>query len=476
MTVTRPGSLRRVEKLRPCVVLVVVALVCAVVAMSPRDVWSQAAGEGAQEEVTQIEWKRGFHGFAMLCRADGLAVETNSALLYRRNQDDLVVVVFGGAPGLRLNLQTIVDRGGAVLVAADDATTMSGATSDMGIQFHAGPVNVVDRAEIYHGYTDCFRVTSLDPSHPVTKDVVQIIANRAGVLSTTGSRNRWRPIATTPLAQAIKYTNDQMHSFDFMAALQKRRGEGRALAIADHSVFTNQMLPCGDNARLAAQAVAWLADGKRSRVIILVDRGIVSPSDPTLVDIELPPPTPEQVRKALANLPPDEFRDVVNTVAAVVEDEGILNEVFGDFFRKLPRHLYNRAVILGASLTLAFFAIMRAVSFRGTLEMDANGDEIPGARSQRVLDRSARHGVAMQMLDRFRVDVTGSAKTSWDDFVTAIRIVGNPIEATHLRRELQSYRARRQSFWSANRLEELKSQLDHWRHLLQSGALEYERP
>jgi hypothetical protein len=466
-----------------------VLTICLVSLFGCQLVWGQATGESSGESsgesesqgVSQAEWKRGFHGFAMLCRAEGISVETDPQLLYRSEQDDLIVVIFGGAPGLAVNLQGIVNRGGAVLVAADDGQTMSGLTNQLGIRFHGGPVNVTDEKMTYQRYyPDCFRISALDASHPITKDVREVVANRAGVLSITrrarffDAYDRWRPLAKTPPARAPRYLQNQVFKFDFMAALQSRDG-GRGLAVADHSVFTNQMLACGDNARLAAQTVVWLADNKRTKVIFLVDRSIVSPADPTLVDITIPPPTPQQVRDALANLPPDEFREVVNTVATVVEDEGILNDVFGEFFRRLPRHLYNRFIILAASLTLAFFAILRAVSFRGTLEIDANGDEVPGARSQRIVDRVERHHVAMQMLDRFRVDVTGSAKTSWDDFVKRVRIVGNPIEATHLRRELVSYRGRKPNYWNAHRLEELKSQLDHWRHLLQSGALEYDR-
>ena len=466
-----------VQALPVCRLLIAVLLSC--FAIGPQYAWSQLTGD-RMEGVSETEWKRGFHGFAMLCRAEGITVETDPRLLYRGRQDDLIVVVFGGAPGLAVNLQGIVDRGGSVLVAADDGATMSTVTNQMGIRFHAGPINVTNEEDRYQNYRDCFRVGRLHVAHPISKDVSQLIANRAGVLSISrrasifNSSNRWMSLARTPEARAPSFSVNKIQAFEFMAALQS--SSGRALAIADHSVFTNQMLGCGDNARLAAQTVAWLADGKRTKVIILVDRDIVSPSDPTLVDIEIPPPTPEQVREALASLPPEQFREVVNTAIAIVEDEGILDDVLGEFFQKLPRHLYNRVIIIGASLTLAFFAIMRAVSFRGTLEIDANGDEIPGARSQRVVDRDERHHVAMQMLDRFRVDVTGSAKTSWEDFVRCIRIVGNPIEATHLRRELESYRGRKPSQWSVYRLEELKSQLDHWRHLLQSGALEYDRP
>lgn len=414
----------------------------------------------------------------MLCRAEGLSVETDWDLLNRRRQDDLLVVVFGGAPGTSLYLQSIVARGGSVLIAADDGATMNRVARQMGIQFYPGPVNVVDQSLIYQGYSDCFRVSSIDTSHPVTKGVGEIVANRPGVLHNRRrgyvSTDMWRPLALMPRAVAPNYvTGSATREFEFMAALRSRSG-ARALAISDHSVFTNQMLAVGDNARLAAQALAWLARDRHDKVVILVDRDIVSPTDPTLVDLEIPPPTPQQVRDALANLPPEQFREVVNTVASVVEDEGILDDVFSRFFRSLPPHLYNRILILGASLMLAFFAIMRAVSFRGTLEVEANGDEIAGARSQRVINRHERHGVAQQMMDRFRVDVTGSARTSWDHFVMSIRIVGNPMETGHLRLLLNNYRERKPAFWTAPRLEELKSHLDQWRHLLQNGVLEYD--
>ncbi len=431
----------------------------------------------SQDEISQSEWKRGFHGFAMLCRAEGMAIVTNLAYLDQPRQDDLLVVVFGGTPGLRLELQTILDRGGAILFAADDGRTSRQLTSSLGINLERGPLQVTSPNSWYGEFSDCFRVVAIDTTHPVTKGVGEIVANRAGYLLNRRRASllipvgRWRTLANSPLG---RIRGGNAGTSEFMAAIVTSK-KGRGLAIADHSVFTNQMLACGDNARLAAQAVAWLAEGQRDKVIILIDSGIASPDDPTLVDINIPPPTPQQVRDALASLPPDVFRAVVNDVTAVVEDEGILDDVVGEFFRKLPRFLYNRIVILTLSFGLGVFAFAFAVTSRGKTDLTADGDEVPGAKSRRVVNRVERHGVAMQMLDRFRVDVTGRSASSWNEFVASIHVIGSPIEEAHLRRALESYRKRRPSFWTRARLEELKSQLDHWRLLLQSGALEYDR-
>ena len=435
----------------------------------------------AQTDISESDWKRGFHGFAMLCRAEGMAVVTDQRYLDRTRQDDLLVVAFGGTPGLPLRLQTILDRGGAVLVAADDGRSSALLTADLGIVLGRGPLEVADSEFWYQDFSDCFRVVAIDSTHPVSEEIKEIVANRAGYLLNRRRANlflqigRWRTLATTPRARAPGAGSRGTLAYDFMAAIATTSG-GRGLAIADHSGFTNQMLACGDNARLAAQAVAWLADGRRDKVMILIDSDIASPIDPTLVDINIPPLTPQQVRDALAGLPPDVFRAVVNDVTAVIEDEGILNDVVGDFFQELPRFIYNRILILAVSLGLAFFAVVFAVSSRGSAHVQADGDEIPGAKSRRVVNRAERRGVALQMLDRFRVDVTGRATSSWDEFIAAIHVIGSPIEEAHLRRALESYRKRRPSYWSRARLEELKSQLDHWRLLLQSGALEYDRP
>jgi hypothetical protein len=433
------------------------------------------------QEMTPDDWKRGFNGFAMLCRSEGMAVVSDRGLLQNPPRD-LLVVVFGGAPGEHgLTLLNVLNRRGAILLAADDQRSSASLVAKLGVRISSGPIQVRDEQYQYSGYSDCVRIPSSESTegvfgtfpHPVTDGLREIVANRAGYLTTSRRAFlKWQTIAETSPATAP--TGSGAWQRTFMKVAENAQTGSRALVVADHSIFTNQMLAVADNAQLASQAIAWLGEGK-TRVIILVDRDIVSPNDPSLVDIELPQPSPQQVRDALASLPPDEFLAAINGIGAVIEDEGILNEVIDDAFRKIPNNVYNWWMIVGASCILAFVGVSWAVTRRGTGDANATGDELPGARSQSIVNRIERHEIANQVLDGFRVDVTGSAKSSWDEFVHSVRVVGNPMEAEHLKKTLQLYRTRKPSYWTERRLEDLKSQLDHWRHLLLSGALEYER-
>ena len=51
----------------------------------------------------------------------------------------------------------------------------------------------------------------------------------------------------------------------------RKRGGGRLVLMADHSILINGMLWHGDNARLAVNLADWLSTGERKEVAFIVD-------------------------------------------------------------------------------------------------------------------------------------------------------------------------------------------------------------
>ena len=72
----------------------------------------------AQERLTESKWKRGFHGFNLICDAVGLTQITKNEF-ENYNEKDSVLVVLGDLNPVNGMIERHLQRGGAVLVASD---------------------------------------------------------------------------------------------------------------------------------------------------------------------------------------------------------------------------------------------------------------------------------------------------------------------------------------------------------------------
>jgi hypothetical protein len=78
-------------------------------------------------------------------------------------------------------------------------------------------------------------------------------------------------------------------------------GKGRVLVMADHSVFINEMMLPTDNGNFdfTANAIGWLRDGRRTKVLFVDERGIQTKFEIPLKSINIPPE--EAMRMLFAN-------------------------------------------------------------------------------------------------------------------------------------------------------------------------------
>ena len=161
-----------------------------------------------------------------------------------------------------------VESGGALLVASDryEATVFR----RWGVLFGNGLRLAASRNDRFRGLADCPIVSGLATGHPVAQGLGQVITNRPGYLTTETNRSsRLRSRQTIAnLPRLIGHSSAMGPPF---AVAVEATENGRALLLADQSVFTNQMLVCGDNAAFAIQSLNWLRNENRRYVLLVVD-------------------------------------------------------------------------------------------------------------------------------------------------------------------------------------------------------------
>jgi hypothetical protein len=435
-----------------------------------------AVPASAQVNVPEDKWNRGYHGFAELCRQMGL--RTVKEMEWRATPpSQSVLVAFGAFADYPRDVETYVRRGGAVLIATDRG--QRGGRKAPGVMLWNGPVESADQSAALQGFRDCPIVSKLE-DHPLTRNVLGIATNRPGWLHHDPGDGMagepWTVLARLPMLR-MEDPFGQMHEITgpkFLAALETSSG-GRAVVMADQSIFANQMLLFEDNLAFMGNVVSWLGEG-RATVLILDDRSIVPPS-PGDVHVEVPPPTPEEVRDALRQLPPDVLVPFANAVIASLEDAGIPNELIAFFVQRISNLNYRRLLFFVATfcLVVAVFRhlIGESVAEKATAD-DSNG---PAAPDRRRRARFERQQAARELLERFRSDVAEISAVPWPVFASRLRIRDQRWRTWLLRRRLRHASGRlepkRDRYWTRRRLRSLNARINQWRRLRAAGELEY---
>jgi hypothetical protein len=428
---------------------------------------AQEAEPAAEERIQVEQWQRGYHAFVKLGETMGLTAANHNDL--RRwlaaPPREKVLVSLGAFGDLPVDVEEYLEQGGALLIATDRGD--DGAPRLFGLDLTKGPAETSNPDAAFHGYPDCPVVTRLDHEHPLTDGVLSVVANRPGWIY-VGSRERWRVVAMLPRIRGLAL------GLPFIVA-RETPTDGRIVVIADQSVFANQMLLYEDNARFAINVLRWLGDGRTS-MLVLDDLHPVAPRAPEQVQVEIPPPTPEEVRDALRQLPPETLVDFGNAVAATVEDEGIPNDLIAYLMQKIADRHYRRLLIAAATL------ILGVVLFRRFGMHVAAEETVAGAMpSLEELHRGRawveRQRAAAELLERFRLHVAGASSVPWKVFAARVRIADQPFQTFRLRRALNAasrrLELRDRGYWTRRRLQRLDAQLAHWRRLRESGALQY---
>lgn len=327
-----------------------------------------STGQESEEPLSDVEWRKGYHGFAVICSAMGYEVQTDLNAFGRLPPEESLIVAFGDVSRVNMNLNQFLGRGGALLVASDRGG--NGDLRQLGIGFQPGPFSARNPSEAFDGIRDCPLVSWLDRSHPSTNGINAIATNRPGglqvnqrVIRSLGMVESTKPIAFMPSVRSSNgrpYTNQ---SLIFAHELQLRNGV-RAMFVADQSIFSNQMIVLEDNARFTQQTLEWLAEfddslERRKYVIIISDRAVLPDLNPSSVEVTLPPPDPADVMRALKNLPPDVLVDFGNSVIAAIEDEGVVNELLSRETARSRNNFYRRFILITLALICGLILIWK---------------------------------------------------------------------------------------------------------------------
>ena len=270
---------------------------------------------------------------------------------------DTVIVMLGDlslVPRFSLQIERFVDNGGCLLLASDLRGVDVEPTSILGVWLK--PTGNVGRSQAYRGFRDCPVVTEFDreavPS--LFEGVDSIIANRPGELTFTQSASR--AIAWLPTRGA--------RPRPVLMSVHRRRG-GRMLFVADHSIFTNQMLVHGDNARFAKNVTDWLcADDRRKQLVVIHDGRVL----PAWGLGDSPPPIPLSSllravqRGGLRDLPiGDSVLPLLNASLGDFQQK----DEFNKFIRKVSNQLFGVRPMRTVLLLLTALVVVSFIRLTG---------------------------------------------------------------------------------------------------------------
>jgi hypothetical protein len=302
-------------------------------------------------------------------------------------------------------LRAFVDNGGAVLLASDQD---AGSNGEVGAVFGYYPMServsawrpgtdgegAIPNKFIYRGMQSGLReciivepTTEKDP--PLFRDnKLGVVTNKPGVLWPFGEhvpdvrvlaqfpRGCWYTSPPRPGSRWPVISHDTEKSRPF--AVSREVGRSRLLMLADHSVFINEMVlqetnrqPDNGNLDFTYEAIEWLRDNRRDRVLIIEDGEIQSQLDaPLSVD-------PNALRRLLRAATPS-MNDFILDVQEKHKQEHHLdetliegvNQVTGRFpFRGNRAQNYYLVLIALAVIGLVLFGLTRLVraTHRGNL-------------------------------------------------------------------------------------------------------------
>ncbi len=434
--------------------------------------WLLVAPHGeldAQQTVDDASWRRGYNGLALICRSLGMEVQTSERTWRQGSASESVLVALGDIRNLPVDPETFVTRGGALLLASDRTGNFDGGA----IRFAAGPRRVVRDSDCFAGrYMECPIVRPRRSNHPVVQGVQQIVTNRSGGLRV---RSQSGQLASMPPLQGTS------ERYEFLVAREGRRNS-RMLACADQSVFSNQMLIHGDNARFALQAMAWLAEGGRTNLLIVVDGRVKAPADPRGVDVQLPPPSRAEVLEALKNLPPDKLLEFGNTVAAVVEEENLVNEFLATIVEELDDRVVMRTLIFLATIILGLWLFLKYAGSESMLQEVADpwvrADRLKEAVSAKSRFADDRKLAALQLVQKFYFVASDGTRRDVRNFPDGITVDAAVADRVSILRDLKKagrhLRNPGSGWWTTERLRWLQSSVEQWNHLHDNHLLVYD--
>ena len=305
-----------------------------------------------------------YDGFRQMLQASGLVVESVDFQQALRQPRKTIIVILGGTDSLsemKSRIYTFYKSGGAVLVANDQ--TDKNFLFDFRTQFNVGDGEYA-LPDTLMGFNDCPLVRDVDSEVPLLFDNVEAIAtNRPGFLSFRDGDAQSYTAAWLP-------ADSRGFSESFVAIRRYKSSPGRLLAVADHSVFTNQMLPQGSNLTFASNVVAWLTAGEKRKKLIFIRDGYVMPT--YSLGSNLPPIPPDELLEAMSDVleesRPDlfdsSFREFTNKAIGSLQETDFFNFALHKWQARLRRSFARRGAVLSATTLMVVVMLVRVMTSR----------------------------------------------------------------------------------------------------------------
>lgn len=392
----------------------------------------------ALAQAGQPEWQFGFQLFHLLLEQKGMySVPDFRESMDRRPRQSAVVLLgdLSRVPtDLRSRLRKFLDSGGVVLVATDEDALFRSL-----FQISDGEFEVDGDESAYQGFRDCPIVKQLRPDTPVLDGVNSLVANRTGVISRMDDRfGIWSILAQLP---TVVDQRSRLRSRVPLIAqwTSRKRGGGRLLVMADHSVVINGMLWHGDNAKLVVNIADWLSTGDRKEVAFIVDGEPAKAmlALPPNVSDDLPPlkDLPAPTAKDLWNLfknDPWRFFTFLDRFAAGIEDADVMNELLANQPADLPTPQYRQALYIAAGILAAIYILrlMGKVGSRPTTRPPRSVGQSVNFGQPRTLSSGELNSAGRELAQSALRQLTGSS----DPIDWAIPIDDVEIEAGFVRR------------------------------------------
>jgi hypothetical protein len=376
---------------------------------------AQDPGGGSSEQ--QDRWYLGYTGFRMLLEDRGLIVRRDATPTLT-SPEESVVVMFGDQSSVPrsewLRLRRYVDQGGTLLVASEKSFTLPGVST-----FTTGPASSPNVADRYQGFEDCLSLTSLNPHHPLTAGLREIIVNRTGWLSAPEDDSlSWEVVASLP---DDCFPPSAQGKPVLMAGMDPDPNRGVLILAADQSVYSDGMLWHGDNSMLAVQTADLLCRGSRRWLTVIEDgqtlpsyRQSSSPSPQQLSQVP-PPRLPESIDPPEPDLAT--MLRMANAVIDEVQESNILNEALKERPRNMRPVAWLRTVLLVLLLIATATLLWRLLKRRATLFPNRHlrfMQSMYGVHSAKQL-QAAEFGSAVEVLARDLCrEISGSpVETDW---------------------------------------------------------------
>ena len=429
------------------------------------------------QKISEAQWKRGYQGFDVIVQGLRLKHFRSFREWQRAPAKETILIVLGSTSRpsstndrLRLLQGTQIDayleNGGAVLVATDQNFAPG---KSQYVRFRRLSANANHLEDAFQEYRDCPIVSNM--KLPYLSGVKQIVTNRPGRI-TAESQTPWDIIGFLPPC------NGSESQIPFAVGGEGSNG-AKLMCFADQSIFSNQMLPHGDNALLAKSTLEYLKGRNRSSVLILNNGIVMKAVTPADLEVDLPQPTREEVIDAMKELPPSAVFEFANSVIGVVEDENLVNDFVRGTIDNIHPKKVNRfwifcAFAIGcliATWTYLFQKKLKRttssdIAFQKAEYNERNQKKIASSFAGKSKLCFERQMAVLAMLDAFcieRVDrrfndlkrFPDELEVANDEFGTAIK--------NAMRQISNDFRFKPRDFWTTKRLLGVESAIEHWR-------------